>query len=331
MAGSELKTNIALVAQSGRIAYQALLSAASIRTYHPAGDVRIFVCVPNNSGSWNTNPSISEDRELLDAFERYGCEVVYFDNRHFGSSYPHSNKFYSILSLPPDEPFIFLDSDTMFVGRAEPEYFNFGVPGLSRAMPNWPKPQNSQYTIAQIWESLYGYYGLDPTNYFDRDLGPEAHQCYPYYQGNVMYYERAGIFGEYMLDMALRLWREQPKELEGQRLKPWLDQVVLPLVLARLGIPRREQSDLFRDIIVHYQYPVFLIVRNNRAINKFSELAADSYLVNVLRRDEGFGFYMSDEGRTLVKETYAKFMASGKKWDRNAFRDTMRRKAPTLR
>lgn len=329
MGPSDEPINVAIVAQKGRIAYQAVLSAASIRAHHPREQIRIFICVPKNSALWEQDPAI-DDVEMLDAFKRYDCELVSFDNADFGSSYPISNKFYSILSLPPNERFLFLDSDTLLVAPMRPDSFNFSEPGLTDAMPNWPVARDG-YTIAEIWESLYTLFGLDASAYFDPERGVNEHQCYPYYQGNVMFYERAGAFGREMLEMAKQLWREQPKPVQKQKLKPWLDQIVLPLVLAKLGAPRRKKSDSFRDVIVHYQYTIFLTVRNARAIECFGELTKDPRLVSVLNHDEGFRYFMSEEGRERTKRDFAEFLASPERGKKGAFKEFMRRRAQVLR
>ena len=321
--------NVAIVAQKGRIGYQALLSAASIREHHPAADVRIHICIPNSSELWVDNPGI-EDPALIRAFERYSCELVHFENADFGSNYPHSNKFYSILSLPPQEPFLFLDSDTLLLRPIRPDDFNFAVPGLKAAGPSWPIVGRS-FSIKDIWESLYAFFGLEALPYRDDSQGADPHQLYPYYQGNVMYYARAGVFGETMLEMAKQLWQHQPEPVRDQPLKPWLDQIVLPLLLAKLGVPRRGSGDPIRKVITHYEFPFFLLVQNRAAISCFATLSKDHSLLSVLQHDRGFAYYLSNEGREFVERSHAEFMNSFKKWDRRRFKEFMRRRAPMLR
>ena len=235
------------------------------------------------------------------------------------------------MSLPPSEPFLFLDSDIILTGRIEPRHFDFVRPGLTPAMPNWPIPKRSNCTIAEIWESLYRYFDLDPSGYFDRSLGANTHQCYPYYQGNVIYSANAGRFGSLMLDMAKRLWAEQPEPVRRQKLTPWLDQIVLPLVLAGLGIARKAQPDPCREIIMHYQYPLFLAVRNVEAMKCFEELRKDPVLESVLQHDEGFRYYMSAEGKEFAAKMYSEFLKSPMRGKKGAFKELMREKAPILR
>src|SRR5437868_1260080 len=134
----EKPLNVGMVAQGGRLGYQALLCAASIRSFHSANQVRVFICIPNKTDLWRDDPRV-DDPDLLQSFARYNCEIVRFDNLDFGLRYPHSNKFYSILALPNSEPFLFLDSDGILVAPIRRENLNFQQPALLPAAASWPK------------------------------------------------------------------------------------------------------------------------------------------------------------------------------------------------
>jgi hypothetical protein len=330
MRPGDFTLNVAIVGQAGHIGYQALLCAASIRAFHPATEVRVFVCIPDYSENWHSDPRVS-DPDLIDAFSRYDCEIIHFENVHFGSDYPHSNKFYSILSLPADEPFLFLDSDCIVLGPMRPETLGFAQPALRPATSVWPVARLNKYTAAEVWRSLYEFFELDPSGYFSAEHGDNAPQCYPYYSAGMMYYARAGLFGRTMLDMARRVWNEKPDIIRDQPLKPWLDQVVLPLALARLGVPRSRKIDRIRKAVLFYQFPFFLMVRYDRAIERFSELSKDSRLVAILNHDRGFHYYLSDEGRRLVENIHSQFLNSPEKGNYPVFKDLMRRRAPMMR
>jgi hypothetical protein len=322
--------NVVLIAQRGRIGYQALLSVASIRAHHPANEIRMFVCIPRNSKLWKRDPGV-DDADLMNAFHQYDCETVFIDNSDFGSDYPHGNKFYAILSLPPEHPFMFLDSDTIVTGRLSLADFDFAQPRLKIANPNWPVLGNSPYTVAEIWSSLYEFFGLDPAEYVDSNCDVNSHRCYPYYQANAMYFAEAGRFGSMMLEMAKQLWSQQPEPVQTQPLKPWLDQVVLPLVLAKLGVPRRSGRDPIHSLVIHYEMPMFLMVRYARAIVAFRGLSQDARLMSVIRHDKGFDYFLSEEGRKLVENTYEEFAARGERIDYRAFKEVIRERAPFLR
>jgi hypothetical protein len=322
--------NICLVAQGGRIGYQAALCAASIRAFHNAADVSIFICVPKNSNNWKNDPGIS-DTDLVAAFRHYDCTVIAFENRDFGSTYPHSNKFYSMMSLPSDEPFLFLDSDTVLVKRIGAGDMNLSAPKLNPGGPSWPKIGPTTGTIGDIWHGLYRYFDLDDSGYVDTSRGSNDRDRYPYYNAGVIYYEKAGLFGKTFLDVALRIWHEKPAAIEGQQLRPWLDQISLPLVLATLGAPRFGKVDPIHDNIVHYHFPFYLQVRHRRAAEIFDELRKDALLTSVLQKDEAFRYYMSDEGRAIVREVHREVGGSDVPDRYKKFLQMLRARVPILR
>jgi hypothetical protein len=322
--------NIVIVAQAGRIGYQAVLCAASIRAFHGAGDVRTFVCVPQNSPRWDNDPSLA-DPELLRLFKRYDCEVVPFDNAGFGSAYPHSNKFYAILSLPPEEPFVFLDSDSMLVAPIAPGALSFESPALKPGGPSWPVEGADGRSIGEVWRALYAFFDIDPAPWRDLSRKDDDHQCYPYYNGGIVYHANARGFGELWLELAQRIWRERPAAIAGQPLKPWLDQIALPVLLAKLGIPSGREPDPIHKTVVHYHFPFFLQVRHTKAVELFDELLKDSTLASVLQNDKGFRFYLSDDARKIVRDAHDEFLKSGRKGGYKAFQEKLRQRVPLMR
>lgn len=325
----ETPLNVAIIAQAGRLGYQALLCVASIRLFHSANQVRVFVCIPNKSDLWRGDPAVS-DPDLMQSFARYGCELAYFDNLDFGSRYPHSNKFYSILALPESEPFVFIDSDGILVAPIQPESLNFRRPAFQPASASWPKPNRGSHSISEIWRGLYDFFGLDASTYLDPKQREDSFQYYPYYWAGAIYYAQAGTFGRTILDMALRLWRERPAVLAGQPLTPWLDQIILPLVLARLHIPRAAKPDPIRKFLYHYHTPALLLVHNKMAVECVAELEQDGRLMSTLKHDKGFGFFFSEEGRRLVDAVYGEFRKSGQKGN-SALKQLFRQRLPVMR
>ena len=56
--------NIMIIGQSGRLQYEALLFAASLRHASPGFDVRLFVAMPLPGPLWQKDPTI-RDRDVL--------------------------------------------------------------------------------------------------------------------------------------------------------------------------------------------------------------------------------------------------------------------------
>jgi hypothetical protein len=80
--------NILIVGQSGRLQYEALLFAASLRHASPAFSGRLIVAMPRFGPAWNRNPEIT-NVQVLAALDRLGAEIRPFDAEVFGESYPH--------------------------------------------------------------------------------------------------------------------------------------------------------------------------------------------------------------------------------------------------
>ncbi len=107
--------NILCIGQSGRLQYEAVLLAASLRAQSPGFKGRLLIATPRPGPLWpDQNPQLT-DPATLALLADLGAEVIAFDNRAFGAAYPHGNKI-EALSHIPDEPFLFLDTDTIITG-----------------------------------------------------------------------------------------------------------------------------------------------------------------------------------------------------------------------
>ena len=104
--------NILAVVQSGRLGYEALLLASSLRASAPGFRGKLFLAQPGGP-LWAQNVAVSP--AIGAALEGLGATILPFENRAFGASYPHGNKIEALLALP-DEPFLFLDTDTLITG-----------------------------------------------------------------------------------------------------------------------------------------------------------------------------------------------------------------------
>lgn len=76
--------DIAIVAQAGRLTYEAVLFAASLRHCAPDFSGRLLIGEPKPGPLWPKDPRIAdpEARELL---KRLGATMVPFDSHHFGA------------------------------------------------------------------------------------------------------------------------------------------------------------------------------------------------------------------------------------------------------
>ncbi|WP_461459230.1 hypothetical protein, partial [Parasphingorhabdus sp.] len=133
--------NVVVVAQKGRLTYEALLFVASLRQCSPDFGGRLLIAEPQPGPLWPDDPRIS-DHGALEMFAALGAEVLPFESAHFGAEYPYGNKIEMLKALPPEEPFVFFDTDTLITGDLTQVPFDFARPTASlRREGTWPKPE----------------------------------------------------------------------------------------------------------------------------------------------------------------------------------------------
>ena len=153
--------NVVVVAQDGRLAFEALLFAASLRHASPGFTGRLLVAEPQPGPLWRKDPRIA-NQDIRDALADLGAEIVPFENKHFGASYPNGNKIEMLRALPEGAPFVFFDTDTLITGDLVSVPFDFDRPGASlKREGTWPRPELYGPGYTGIWKSLYDRFGLD--------------------------------------------------------------------------------------------------------------------------------------------------------------------------
>ncbi|MBC7740263.1 MAG: hypothetical protein H7245_24355, partial [Candidatus Saccharibacteria bacterium] len=151
--------NIIAIGQAGRLQYEAVLLAASWRRFNPDFAGRLYIAEPQPSNGWAEDPRITSAavRGLLTDL---GVTFLPFETKAFGSSYPYGNKIEALAALP-DEPFLFLDTDTLVTGSFDDVAFDFARPSASmRREGTWPVLELYGPGYAGIWASLYDKFGL---------------------------------------------------------------------------------------------------------------------------------------------------------------------------
>lgn len=280
--------NLVAVGQKGRLEYEALLLAASLRASAPAFSGRFFVAEPQPGPLWKNDPRMSA--ATRDRLVELGAEILPFEAQHFGQSYPHGNKIEVLFALPADEPFLFLDTDTLILGPIDAVPFDFQRPAASmRREGTWPQLELYGPGYTQIWKSLYDRFGLDFESSLDPSQPDEFWERYLYFNAGWFFGGCPRVFGQRFLDYALSIRNDPPPELVLQPLEPWLDQVALPLVIHALGggRPGAELSGLDGAVTCHYRVPSLLYAReSDAAVALLEQLARDRTLKPLLREWE---------------------------------------------
>lgn len=282
--------NIMAVGQSGRLQYEAILLFASLRATNPDFAGRLFLAEPQPGPLWKDDPRIT-DTAIRARLQSYGVEILPFESTAFGDSYPYGNKIEALFALP-DEPFLFLDTDTLITGPLNRVQFDFARPSASmRREDTWPTQELYGPTIAQIWKSLYDRFALE----FDTSLDlthPDGYwQRYLYFNAGWFYYQSPHRFGERFLEYALSFRDNPTPELVCQPLTPWLDQIALPLVIHSFGgaRPGPDLAGLDGDITCHWRSLPLLYARESDAVVAVLEqITAPNQMKRILRDYEPF-------------------------------------------
>jgi hypothetical protein len=215
-----------------------------------------------------------------------GATFLPFENKVFGQSYPHGNKIEALAALP-DQPFLFLDTDTLIVGDLGQVSFDFTRPSASmRREGTWPEPQLYQGGYTEIWGALYDRFGLDIASSLDPSQPQDYWQRYLYFNAGWFFHQSPKVFGEHFLSYARSIRDNIPPALAAQSLDPWLDQIALPLVIHALGggRPGPELAGLDGDITCHYRnLPLLYARESDRVVEVLEEVAGQKDLRRLLR------------------------------------------------
>lgn len=278
--------NVVVVGQHGRLAYEAVLFAASLRHASPAFDGRLFIAEPQPGTLWHSDPRMANTdvRELLGSL---GAEILPFENKIFGSSYPHGNKIEMLRALPKGEPFVFFDTDTLITGELTSVPFDFDRPSASlRREGTWPKPQLYGPGFSGLWKSLYDKFDLDFESSLDLDQPEEYWKRYLYFNAGFFYYRCPRVFGRLYTKFARAIRDKPPEVLCAQEIYPWLDQIALPLVIHALGGGRDALPAGLLDgsISCHYRmFPLLYAQESDHVIATLEEVARPHKIKKVLK------------------------------------------------
>ncbi|SLN20611.1 hypothetical protein [Pseudooctadecabacter jejudonensis] len=259
--------DIVAVAQAGRLQYEAILLAASLRANAPDFAGTLYIAEPQPGPLWSKNPTMRD--EIKAALQDFGAVILPFENVAFGESYPHGNKIEALCAMPAGRDFLFLDTDTLILGDLGGLTTDFSAPSASmRRTGTWPEEELYWPGYAATWKSLYDRFGLEFESTLDLDQPDEYWERYLYFNAGWVTGHDAPTFGARWRDWAVDIRDNRPEELVLQSLDPWLDQVSLPLVIHSFGggRPGPDLAGLDGDLTCHYRMLPLLYAREADAV-----------------------------------------------------------------
>lgn len=296
------KINVFCIVQNGRLAFEAVIFAASFRAANPDFAGRLIMGEPQPGDKWRGDPRVAAP--FRTALESFGVEIVPIMNQHFGQTYPHGNKIEGLFALPKDEPFVFFDTDTIFTGPLSDVGFDFDRPSASmRREGTWPQIELYGPGYTAIWKSLYDKFGLDFASSLDLSKPDEYWDRYLYFNAGWFFYRDPHSFAQRFLDYALAIRDDGPDEIVVQPLDPWLDQVALPLVIHSFGggRPGPELAGLDGDVSCHYRLLPLLYAReSDKAVEMMEKVTAPNPIKRLLKENEALKkIVYQQKGRTV--------------------------------
>jgi hypothetical protein len=282
--------NIVAVVQAGRLQYEAVLLAASLRARAPSFTGKLYLAEPQPGPKWKGDPRVT-DVAVRAALTDLGAEFLPFQNKVFGQDYPYGNKI-ECLSALPDEPFVFLDTDTLITGDIGAVAFDFARPSASmRREGTWPVIELYGPGYAEIWGSLYKMFGLDMGPTLDMTQPDDYWQRFMYFNAGWFFGASPKAFGARFADYAQRIRDQRPPELVVQELNPWLDQVALPLVIHSFGggRPGAELKGMDGDVTCHWRaLPLLYARESDAAVATLEEVTSPNKIKQLLKEYDPF-------------------------------------------
>lgn len=282
--------NVMIIGQGGRLQYEAVLFMASLRAHSPDFAGQVFVAEPQPGPCWDRDPRM--DDAIKTVLTEMGARLVPFTSHHFGQSYPYGNKIEGLAALPAGEPFVFFDTDTLITGDLGAVPFDFARPAASmNRSGTWPVEDLYWPGYTTIWKSLYDRFGLDFESTLDPSQPDEYWERYLYFNAGWFYGADPAAFGGLFTEYAVSVRDNPTAEMVIQPLDPWLDQIVLPLVIHALGggRPGPELAGLDGDVTCHYRMlPLFYARESDAAVAALETVTAPNRVKKWLKQYDPF-------------------------------------------
>lgn len=280
--GTDPSLTLFFIVEPPAYQYLACYLAASIRNHLPASVKIVGYCPAHRR--LELNPAAVETLRRMD------CDVRFFEaTGKFDPPYPHGNKILACLEPRGTDFSAFVDSDVLLL--RDNSIGNLVKAGHVSASP----AASMRWAGQEVWTRIYGVFGMPVPNERIRLMRDKRQAVVPYMSSGLVVFPetyrtpRGETFPHVWYDTARRL--DQIDDLPGKR--PYLDQMSLPVAIARAGLTWNELPESQHYILggslrghaLPQDFPIFTVHYRKWDVLKEVGLSRQAY--DGLRRQVG--------------------------------------------
>ena len=232
------KVSFFFVVDGQKYEVMATLLAASIRMHHGLG-VDIIAYSPESNIEAHSDT-------FVQMMKRYGVSRLPFDNSNPGwaTNYPHGNKILACCEKRDTKWSIFLDTDIALTAPCLLDQICIEnvVAAVPEGVPTWGRADED-------WLPLYSHFDMPLPSEKIRLVRGRRIEMMPYFNGGLVAFSE--IPGEI----------DNNVDIDNKR--PWLDQVSLPVAIARSGAKMRVLDEFHNYSLFRRKLPLPEEVRVN--------------------------------------------------------------------
>lgn len=223
--GDRADLSIFFVADGARLEQQSWLLAASLAQAHASGPRPDLIAYA--SADWLPRMA----RATRDLFEACGVGLRALPpSPDWARPYPHGNKLAAAIDRRDTGRAVFLDTDMVCTAplTALADLPADTVAAAPEGVPTWGRDDDR-------WDRVYAHFDLPYPTERIRLLRGRKRPFVPYYNAGLVAFPDGAPFAGQWIETALEI--DHHCRVGGKR--PWLDQISLPLTLARFGYRAR--------------------------------------------------------------------------------------------
>nr|WP_319251261.1 hypothetical protein [uncultured Celeribacter sp.] len=223
-----------------------------MRQIHSVEDVAIKVYCPEEKLE-DFSPEFVESMAFFNA-EIVGLPAM---EKDFSTPYPHGNKLRALAACGSKEAGAFFDTDTIVVDDILAALEGKTPVAVPEGVPTWGRD-------ASDWEPVYAHFGLPLPDERVKLCRGNQIETLPYFNAGFVGWPEGSKLPDLWLETAFEI----DHHLDIPNKRPWLDQIALPLAMARSGegfevLPERYNFSLYRrkmpldapTALIHYHLP----------------------------------------------------------------------------